>query len=94
MSGGCRALRLAASVSVGGFVAIINTSHDQLFWNFGYIHGVVADPSAQRFADGCVQTLLSALDCPRGVTVVPGAERPMSMPDPGTLSARNAGVPR
>ena len=86
--------QLAASVSVGGFVAIINTSHDQLFWNFGYIHGVVADQSAQRFADGCVQTLLSALGCPRGVTVVTGAERPMSMPDSGNLYARNAGVPR
>ena len=84
--------QLAASVSVGGFLAIINTSHDQLFWNFGYIHGAVADPSAQRFADGCVQTLLSAIDCPRGVTVVPGAEMPMN--DPGTLSAREAGVPR
>ncbi len=80
--------QLAASVSVGGFLAIINTSHDQLFWNFGYIHGAVADPSAQRFADGCVQTLLSAIDCPRGVTVVPGAEMPMN--DPGTLSAREA----
>jgi hypothetical protein len=64
-----------ASVSVGGFVAMINTSHDQLFWNFGYIHGAVPDLSAQRFADGCVQTLLSALDCPRGVTAVPGAEK-------------------
>src|SRR6185312_6713094 len=48
-----------ASVSVGGFVAMINTSHDQLFWNFGYIRGAVPDLSAQRFADGCVQTLLS-----------------------------------
>jgi hypothetical protein len=86
--------QVVASVSVGGFVAMINTSHDQLFWNFGYIHGVVADSSAQRFADGCVQTLLSALDCPREVTAVPAAERPMSMPDPGTLSAGNAGIPR
>ena len=42
-------------------MAIINTSHDQLFWNFTYIDGVVSDRSAQRFADGCVQTLLSAI---------------------------------
>jgi NRPS condensation-like uncharacterized protein len=79
--------QLVGSVSVGGFVAIVNSSHDQLFWNFLYIDGVVSDRSAQRFADGCVQTLLSAIDCPRKVAVIAGAKRPMPMPDRGFLSA-------
>ncbi len=52
-----------AGVSISGyFVATVNTSHDELFWNFTYIDGVVSPRSAQRFADGCVQTLLRAID--------------------------------
>ncbi len=59
--------QLAANISISGyFVAIINTSHDELFWNFFYIDGVVSERSAQRFADGCVQTLLCAVDQPVG----------------------------
>jgi len=75
-------VQIAGNVSAGGFVAIVSSSHDQLFWSFGYNHGAMADLSAQRLADGCVQTLLSALGCPRAGTAVTGAERPMSMPDP------------
>ena len=55
--------RFIAGVSISGyFVATVNTSHDELFWNFTYIDGVVFPRSAQRFADGCVQTLLRAID--------------------------------
>ena len=46
---------------IGYFVATVNTSHGELFWNFTYTDGVVSDRSAQRFADGCVQTLLRAI---------------------------------
>ena len=82
--------QIAGNVSAGGFVAIVNSSHDQLFWSFGYNHGAMADQSAQRLADVCVQTLLSALGCSRAGTVVTGAERPISMPDSGNSSAQNA----
>ena len=51
-----------AGVSVSGyFVATVNTSHGQLFWNFTYIQGVVSHRSAQRYADGSVDTLLAAV---------------------------------
>jgi hypothetical protein len=43
----------------GYFLATVNTSHDELFWNFTYTDGVVSQRSAQRFADGCLQTLLA-----------------------------------
>jgi hypothetical protein len=82
--------QFVAGGPIGGFVAFINASHDQLFWNFVYIDGVVSDRSAQRFADGCVQTLLSAIDYPSRAAVVAGAKRPMSMPDGGFLSAGTA----
>jgi len=55
--------QLAVNISISGyFVAIINACHDELFWNFFYIDGVVSQASAQRFADGCVQALLCAID--------------------------------
>ena len=44
------------------FVAAVNTSHEELFWNFTYVDGVVSPQSAQRFADGCLQTLLGAME--------------------------------
>jgi hypothetical protein len=54
--------QLAANLSISGyFVAIINTSHDELFWNFFYTDRVVTERTAHRFADGCVQTLLDAI---------------------------------
>jgi hypothetical protein len=54
--------QLAANLSISGyFVAIINTSHDELFWNFFYTDRVVAERTAQRFADECVRTLLGAI---------------------------------
>lgn len=45
----------------GSFLASVNTSHGELFWNFSYAEGVVSPRSAHRFADGCLDTLLSAL---------------------------------
>jgi hypothetical protein len=55
--------QLMANLSISGyFAAIINTCHDQLFCNFLYVDGVVSDWSAQCFADGCIQTLLGAID--------------------------------
>jgi NRPS condensation-like uncharacterized protein len=55
--------QLAANLSISGyFVAIINTSHGELFWNFFYTDRAVTKRTAQRFADGCVQTLLDAID--------------------------------
>lgn len=55
--------QLAANLSISGhFVAIINTSHDELFWNFFYTDRAVTERTAQRFADDCVQTLLDAID--------------------------------
>jgi hypothetical protein len=41
----------------GYLVATANTSHGELFWNFTYTDGVVS----QRFADGCLETLLRAI---------------------------------
>jgi phthiocerol/phthiodiolone dimycocerosyl transferase-like enzyme len=49
-------------VSISGYlIATVNTSHDELFWNFSYIDIAVSHRSAQRFADGCLQTLLRAI---------------------------------
>ncbi len=45
----------------GYFLATVNTSHNELFWNFTYTDGVVSHGAAQRFADGCLQTLLRAI---------------------------------
>jgi hypothetical protein len=45
----------------GYFLATVNTSHDELFWNFTYTDCVVSHRSAQRFADGCLNTLLRAI---------------------------------
>ena len=45
----------------GYFLATVSTSHDELFWNFTYTDGVVSHRSAQRFADGCLNTLLCAI---------------------------------
>ena len=51
-----------AGVSISGYlVATVNASHEELFWNFTYIDVAVSHRSAQRFADGCVQTLLCAI---------------------------------
>lgn len=51
-----------AGVSVSGyFVATVNTSHGQLFWNFTYIDDLVSEQSAHRYADDCVRTLLDAI---------------------------------
>ena len=34
------------------FLATVNTSHDELFWNFSFADGAVSQRSARRFADG------------------------------------------
>jgi NRPS condensation-like uncharacterized protein len=44
------------------FLATVNTSHDELFWNFSYAEGAVSQRSAERFADGCLKNLLGAMD--------------------------------
>lgn len=49
-------------VSISGYlITTVNTSHDEPFWNFSHIDIAVSPPSAQRFADGCLQTLLRAI---------------------------------
>jgi NRPS condensation-like uncharacterized protein len=53
--------QLFCSVSQG-LLAMVNTSHDRLFWNFLSVRDVVSDRSAQTFADDCVATLLRAID--------------------------------
>ena len=45
----------------GYLAATVNTSHGELFWNFTYTDGAVSRRSAQRFADGCLHTLLRAI---------------------------------
>jgi hypothetical protein len=51
-----------SGISISGYlIATVNTSHDELFWNFSYIDTAVSHRSAQRFADGCIQTLLRAI---------------------------------
>jgi hypothetical protein len=45
----------------GYLAATVNTSHGELFWNFTYTDGAVSRRSAQRFADGCLHTLLHAI---------------------------------
>ncbi|KMV15356.1 short-chain dehydrogenase [Mycobacterium heckeshornense] len=53
----------AGSLSIGGYLmAAAGTVHGQLFWNFTYIDDVVSQPTAQKFADDAVATLLDALD--------------------------------
>ncbi|MEV8510456.1 condensation domain-containing protein [Actinoplanes sp. NPDC051475] len=62
-----------AGISVSGyFVATVNTTHDHLFWNFTYVDGIVPRTRAERLADACVTTLLSAVaaDSRRGRTTV------------------------
>jgi len=50
-------------ISVNGyFVATINSSHGQLFWNFTYIDKVVPASRAKRLANNCVSILLSAIN--------------------------------
>lgn len=49
-------------ISVNGFfVATINSSHGRLFWNFTHIDKAVPAERAERMADDCVRTLLSAI---------------------------------
>lgn len=49
-------------ISVTGyFIAAVNSSHGQLFWNFTFIDSVVSQPTAQQFADNAVATLLDAV---------------------------------
>ena len=51
-----------SGVSISGYVvATVNTSHDELFWNFSYIDEVVAPRSAERYADDCLRTVLRAI---------------------------------
>lgn len=55
--------QLAANLSISGYLAgIVNTSHDQLCWNFAYADGVISELSARRYADACVQILLGTFD--------------------------------
>lgn len=55
--------QLAANLSISGYLAaIVNTSQDQLFWNFAYADGVISELSAQRYADACVRILLDTND--------------------------------
>lgn len=52
-------------ISVNGyFVATINSSHGRLFWNFTYIDEAVPVKRAERLADTCIETLLSAVNEP------------------------------
>ncbi|MEV6596509.1 condensation domain-containing protein [Actinoplanes sp. NPDC051346] len=54
--------QFVAGISVSGyFVATVNTTHDHLFWNFTYVDGIVPRARAERLADACVTTLLSAV---------------------------------
>lgn len=55
-----------AGVSVSGyFVATVNTSHGELFWNFTYIDDAVSRRSAQQYADTAVTRLLEAIGASR-----------------------------
>ena len=64
------ALRLSdaqflTGISVNGyFVAAINSSHGRLFWNFTYIDEAVPGERAERLAEDCLGTLLSAIHAP------------------------------
>ncbi|MFC3384448.1 phthiocerol/phthiodiolone dimycocerosyl transferase family protein [Couchioplanes azureus] len=65
--------QFVAGISVSGyFVATVNTTHGRLFWNFTYVDGIVPRTRAERLADACVTTLLSAVaaDPHRGGTPV------------------------
>lgn len=65
------ALRLSdaqflTGISVNGyFVAAINSSHGRLFWNFTYIDEAVPGERAERLAEDCLGTLLSAIHAPQ-----------------------------
>jgi hypothetical protein len=49
-------------ISVNGyFVATVNSSHGALFWNFTYIREALPGDRAERLADDCVATLLTAV---------------------------------
>lgn len=57
-------------ISVNGyFVATINSSHGRLFWNFTYIDRAISTERAERMANTCIRTLLSAVtnDVPANV---------------------------
>jgi hypothetical protein len=54
--------QFVSGVSISGYlVATVDTSQDELYWNFTYIDVAVSQRSAQGIADGCVQTLLRAI---------------------------------
>ncbi|WP_163722961.1 phthiocerol/phthiodiolone dimycocerosyl transferase family protein [Mycolicibacterium psychrotolerans] len=46
----------------GYFLATVNTSHDQLYWNFTYTEGIVSERSARHFADGCIRAVLNVIE--------------------------------
>jgi hypothetical protein len=49
-------------VSISGYlIATVNTTHDELFWNFSYIDGAVSREDAENYADRCLQALLRAI---------------------------------
>ncbi len=53
--------QFVAGLSVlGYFVATINTSHHQTYWNFSHIDTAFPAGRAERLADDCVDTVLSA----------------------------------
>lgn len=52
---------ISAVPSTGYFLATVNTSHSELFWNFTYPDAVVSHGAANSFADGCIQTLLHSI---------------------------------
>jgi hypothetical protein len=45
----------------GYVAATVNITHGELFWNFTYNDGEVSRRSADRYADGCLDTLLRAI---------------------------------
>jgi len=50
----------------GVLAGTVNTSHGELCWNFTHREGAVSARSARRLADGCMDTLLTAVDGGRG----------------------------
>jgi hypothetical protein len=53
--------QFVAGLSVNGYVVgTVNTSHDRLFWNCGYIADAVPDDRAAALIDDCLHTVLSA----------------------------------
>lgn len=54
--------QFVAGLSVCGyFVATVNTSHDQLCWNFLYVRQAVPDDRARHLADRCVAVVSDAI---------------------------------